>query len=243
MAAQLVQIPRRKPQVLVFRLLSIVVGVTIVNASLVFGWRGWIFFASPYRIFLAVLLSLEVVLARLLENANTGVRTVGRQAWVGLFGPFWIIFNIAAAWSLRSAGAVNPLEEVIGIALFSLGLALRVWSAVTLGSFFSLHVTVFSGQAPVTRGPYAFSRHPAYLGTMIQLFGLGFMFNAPLVAGIGVLVFSIVLVFRIRDEERLMLESFPETYGDYQRRVPVFLPAFSWPAREDGRRLRRVSQP
>ena len=115
----------------------------------------------------------------------------------------------------------------LGVALFLLGLGLRVWSARTLGRFFSWHVTVFAGHRLVTGGPYAISRHPAYLGSVIQIVGLGFMFRAPLVAAGGLLVFAVVLVLRVRDEENLMTAAFPGLYPAYQKRVPVLFPTFS----------------
>src|SRR5207249_7180534 len=44
---------------------------------------------------------------------------------------------------------------------------------VTLGRFFRREVTIMEGQAIVRRGPYRLIRHPAYLGTIIVVLGLG----------------------------------------------------------------------
>jgi protein-S-isoprenylcysteine O-methyltransferase len=207
-------------------LLSLLPALLVLNLSLAIGWGGLQFFKSEYRLFLSILLSLEVLLARLFENTDTGVRTVERQAWVALFAPFWVIFNMASAWTLRRTGAIPIYAAALGIGLFLLGLGLRVWSARTLGRFFSWHVTVFADHRLVTGGPYAISRHPAYLGSVIQIVGLGFMFHAPLVAAGGLLVFAVVLVLRVRDEENLMTAAFPELYPAYQKKVPVLFPTF-----------------
>jgi protein-S-isoprenylcysteine O-methyltransferase Ste14 len=205
-------------------LLSLLPAMIVVNLSLVIGWGGLRFFDSGYRLFLSIFLSLEILLARLFENADTGIRTVERQAWVALFGPFWILFNMASAWTLRRSGATSVYVAGLGVGLFSIGLGLRVWSARTLGRFFSWHVTVFSGHRLITEGPYAISRHPAYLGSVVQIVGLGFMFHAPFVAAAGLVVFAVVLVLRIRDEEILMNAAFPGLYAAYQKRVPVLFP-------------------
>src|SRR5215467_11693092 len=65
-------------------LLSLLPAMLVLNLSLAIGWGGLQFFNSGYRLFLSILLSLEVLLARLFENTDTGVRTVERQAWVAL---------------------------------------------------------------------------------------------------------------------------------------------------------------
>jgi protein-S-isoprenylcysteine O-methyltransferase len=217
-------------------LLSLLPGMIVVNLSLIVGWRGVNFFGSTYRILLSTLLSLEVLLARLLEETDTGIRTVERQEWVALFVPFWIVFNIASAWTLHKTGTPPLYSAALGVALFSMGLGLRVWSARTLGRFFSWHVTVFSGHRLITRGPYAISRHPAYLGSLIQIVGLGFMFHAPLGAGAGLLVFGSVLVWRLRDEESLMTAAFPELYTAYRKRVPILFPKLSSSTQESTNR-------
>jgi protein-S-isoprenylcysteine O-methyltransferase Ste14 len=61
---------------------------------------------------------------------------------------------------------------------------------------------------------------------MLQIVGLGFMFHAPLVAAGGLLVFAVVLVLRVRDEEKLMTTAFPGLYPAYQKKVPVLFPSF-----------------
>jgi protein-S-isoprenylcysteine O-methyltransferase Ste14 len=78
-------------------------------------------------------------------------------------------------------------------------------------------------------GPYAVTRHPIYTGILGMLLGtavaLGF--------GAWLYVFVLVLVFfelRIRSEERLLNEVFPDAYAEYRRRVPGLIP-----------RLRRLS--
>src|SRR5258708_36500559 len=113
-------------------ILSVLSAAIIVNASLVIGWGGLSYFSSRYRILLSALFSLEVLLSRLLENTDTGLRTVERQAWVALFAPFCIGFNILSAWTLHRAGAIPVDSAAIGVAWFSFGLGFRAWSARTL---------------------------------------------------------------------------------------------------------------
>jgi protein-S-isoprenylcysteine O-methyltransferase Ste14 len=72
-------------------------------------------------------------------------------------------------------------------------------------------------------GPYAIVRHPIYGGALTMLLG------AALVAGRGrfliVFVFALGSVaFRIRTEERLLVDAFGDEYQCYRQRVPQLIP-------------------
>ena len=76
----------------------------------------------------------------------------------------------------------------------------------------------------VTTGLYGIVRHPQYTGLFIGLFGEGVV-HWPTVFSV-ILFPLIVLVYAIlaRKEERQMLAQFGEEYGEYRRRVPMFVP-------------------
>ncbi|MFB3815181.1 MAG: isoprenylcysteine carboxylmethyltransferase family protein [Terriglobales bacterium] len=83
-----------------------------------------------------------------------------------------------------------------------------------------------------TTGPYAYTRNPLYLGSMI--IGAGFAVAARsvwVVAGM-VALFLAVYVPVIRSEEQFLRAQFPE-YDEYARRVPRFGIALR-PARTGG---------
>lgn len=107
------------------------------------------------------------------------------------------------------------------------GLALRWWSIVTLGRSFTTVLKVSPDQAVVDTGPYAFVRHPSYSGLLLALLGCGVMVGN----WVGVLAsFAIVLVaiiYRIRIEERLLLDSIGEDYRRYASRHARLVP-FLW---------------
>lgn len=81
-----------------------------------------------------------------------------------------------------------------------------------------------------TTGPYAWSRNPLYLGSMI--IGAGFAvaaLNWWIVLGLVVL-FLAIYVPVVRSEEAFLRQQFPE-FEDYARRVPRFV---GIPARNHG---------
>lgn len=72
-------------------------------------------------------------------------------------------------------------------------------------------------------GPYAYTRNPLYLGSL--LIGLGFAVASRSwwVVGVLVAMFFAIYVPVIRGEERFLREKFPE-FDEYARRVPRMLP-------------------
>ena len=77
-----------------------------------------------------------------------------------------------------------------------------------------------------TAGPYAYTRNPLYLGSLIL--SVGFALAARswwIVGGIIVLFFAIYLPV-IRAEEEFLRERFPQ-FEDYSRRVPRLFPRVS----------------
>src|SRR5260221_11382113 len=60
-----------------------------------------------------------------------------------------------------------------GAALAVSGLALRLWSVITLGQYFTYVVKVTPDQKVVETGPYRLIRHPSYSGGLLAAAGIG----------------------------------------------------------------------
>ena len=71
--------------------------------------------------------------------------------------------SLGLPMSVRLAGAV----------ITCVGLGVRVWSARTLGRFFTRRVRVAEDQVVVEGGPYRLVRHPAYTGFLLVGLGVG----------------------------------------------------------------------
>jgi protein-S-isoprenylcysteine O-methyltransferase Ste14 len=74
-----------------------------------------------------------------------------------------------------------------------------------------------------TTGPYAYTRNPLYLGSV--LIALGFVLAArnPWIAVAALLMFVLIYLPVIRAEEKYLMSLFP-SYADYAARVPRLLP-------------------
>jgi len=108
----------------------------------------------------------------------------------------------------------RPWTLVVGGLVALPGLALRGWATGHLRK----------NDALATTGPYAYTRNPLYLGSLV--IGLGFTIAAGrLILGLvfaGLFLGIYVPVMRV--EAKTLTELFGKDYQDYAAAVPLFLP-------------------
>ena len=135
-----------------------------------------------------------------------------------------------AEWSRLARRIRVPLGFVFAVLYF--WLAKPSWPFIALGAILivpgllvralaSGHVR--KNEALATSGPYAYTRNPLYLGSL--LIGVGFAVAARswwVGAALVVMFFAIYLPV-IRDEEAFLRQRFPE-FEEYARRVPRMFP-------------------
>lgn len=116
-----------------------------------------------------------------------------------------------------------PAFYWIGIALTIGGLAFAVWARLYIGRNWSGTVQVKTDHDLVRTGPYRFVRHPIYTGILTAFFGTGLAMNDWR----GVLAYVIVLaglLYRIKLEERWMIETFGDAYIAYRKHTKALIP-------------------
>ena len=103
------------------------------------------------------------------------------------------------------------------------GLAFCIWARFTLGRNWSGVVTLKGSHELIPRGPYALVRHPIYTGLLIMFAATVLVLGH--VAGLIALPLVFVSIWiKLRHEEKLMLQKFPDQYAGYQRRVKRLIP-------------------
>jgi protein-S-isoprenylcysteine O-methyltransferase Ste14 len=91
---------------------------------------------------------------------------------------------------------------------------------------------VKKNQELTTTGPYAYTRNPLYLGSMLIAAGFALALLSWPVAFVLAIGFLLIYVPVIASEERFLSATFPG-FEEYCRRVPRLLPRFG-PARASG---------
>lgn len=110
-----------------------------------------------------------------------------------------------------------------GLALTVFGCLWAIWARVTIGSNWSGHATVKAGHELIVTGPYAFTRHPIYSGLLLAAVGTGIVVGETRCI-LGLILLLIAFAAKIGQEERLMIETFPEAYPAYRLRVRALIP-------------------
>jgi len=145
-----------------------------------------------------------------------------------------------AEWSRIARRVRVPLGFVF--AVFYFWLARPTWRSIALGAVLVLpglltralasgHVR--KNEALARSGPYAYTRNPLYLGSL--LIGVGFAVAARswwVGVGLVALFFAIYLPV-IKSEEAFLREKFPE-FEEYARQVPRMLPRIMAARPDDG---------
>ena len=123
--------------------------------------------------------------------------------------PLGFAFAVLYIWLARP----NWRFLALGSVLILPGLAIRALA--------SGHVR--KNEELAISGPYAYTRNPLYLGSL--LIGIGFAIAARSwwVGAVLVVLFFAIYLPVIRGEERFLREKFPE-FEEYSRRVPQMLP-------------------
>ncbi len=118
----------------------------------------------------------------------------------------------------------TKISLISGLAIGFLGLLLRAWAAGHLAKNESL----------ATSGPFAYTRNPLYLGSLLAAAGFAVAGRNIWLAVLLGLYFAAVYWPVIGEEESHLRHLFPE-YADYASQVPRLVPQFSATAANSGR--------
>lgn len=135
--------------------------------------------------------------------------------------------NVAATKTKGTAVSRGAISFGIGIAMMWGGIALRLWSFRTLGSYFTFRVMTSPEQAVISTGPYHYLRHPGYLGVVTILVGLGATYaNWLSLAALGLVPIA-GIISRIRVEEAALTRTLGNAYTSYAASHKRLIP-FVW---------------
>ena len=126
--------------------------------------------------------------------------------------PSGFLMAIVFAWLSHP----SALSLACGLPIALAGLAVRAWAAGCLAK----------NQQLSTGGPYAYTRNPLYLGTLVVAAGLVVASRNPGLGALFAAVFLLVYLPVIQLEQQHLRRLFPE-YAGYAASVPALLPRFA----------------
>ena len=189
--------------------------------------RAWLLLAM---FFVPMTLLGAVLLVRspaLLEKRMQMQESEPEQRGVLLASAILLVLGVVTA-GLDFRCGFTPLPWAVSIVgtllfLFAYGLYAEVMRE---NAFLSRTVELQEGQRVIDTGLYAVVRHPMYTAVLLLSAAI------PLVLGSGAAILpflsmGVVLIFRIRGEERLLEAGLPG-YADYKKRVKYRLIPWIW---------------
>jgi protein-S-isoprenylcysteine O-methyltransferase Ste14 len=159
-------------------------------------------------------------------NLSSGVREDRANRWVIVaITLVSLLTGYFPAWADRNEFWIIDGETIrwLGVVVYAVGGALRIWPVYVLGHRFSGLVAIQPGHKLVTSGIYRFIRNPSYLGLLVMTLGWGLAFRS----GIGVVLTLLLvppLIARMDAEETLLAGWFGAEYETYRARTSRLIP-------------------
>jgi protein-S-isoprenylcysteine O-methyltransferase Ste14 len=127
--------------------------------------------------------------------------------------PLGFAFAVLYLWLARP----DWISIIVGASIVALGLALRA----------SASGHVVKDRELTTTGPYAYTRHPLYLGSLVMAGGFAIAGRSLWIVLAMVALFIVVYIPVIRLEEYYLHGTYQERFNEYARAVPALLPRLS----------------
>jgi protein-S-isoprenylcysteine O-methyltransferase Ste14 len=113
--------------------------------------------------------------------------------------------------------------NIAGATMFIISLIIRISAHMTINTNYSWTLEIREGHTLVENDFYKYVRHPIYLGTIIGVISIPIYTSS--ITGFLISLLSIPLfAYRIRLEERMLVEEFGEEYKQYQERTWKLFP-------------------
>ena len=113
---------------------------------------------------------------------------------------------------------------LVGMAMMVAGMAFRWWSVRVLAEYFTVDVSIRPDHRIVRDGPYRLLRHPSYTGALATFYGFSLCLGDLVALLVVVLPVTLVFLWRIRVEEAVLAQAFPDEYPGYAQDTKRLLP-------------------
>ncbi len=160
-------------------------------------------------------------------------RTIYRQPWSqrGVYVLIVVCGGIGMHFLPHPFLPIFPVTvagDIAGAALCALGLGWSIWARFVLGRNWSGMVTLKENHELIRSGPYRFTRHPIYKGILAAIAGTVLSLAFTPIGICEYALLSAAFIVKLRQEESLMLQQFPDTYRAYKMQVKAALVPLIW---------------
>lgn len=168
----------------------------------------------------------EALLNRVLRSKSTDRQHTDKNSlaiiWVTV-----VLANILAvyiAMNFRFLIYSIPAFHYIGLGIIITGIILRFAAVFSLGAFFTVDVTIREDHKLKRDGMYKYLRHPSYFASLLSFAGFGIALNNWVSLLLIIVSVLTVFTYRIKIEEKLLIEQFGNEYLDYKKSTSGLIP-------------------
>lgn len=193
-------------------------------------WQAWVFMivfiASVQTIGVYLSLKDPVLLERRKNAGPKSERRPAQRIIMVLVITGFLAILVSSALDHRFGLSHLPWYVCLaGDALVALGL-FETLIVLRENRFAASNVQTFEDQRVITTGLYALVRHPMYSGALVMTVGIPLALGS--LWGLALVALELpVLVWRILDEEKMLMHGLP-SYSEYAHRVHYRLIPYLW---------------
>ncbi|HUI29638.1 MAG TPA: isoprenylcysteine carboxylmethyltransferase family protein [Candidatus Acidoferrales bacterium] len=161
--------------------------------------------------------ALEIILARRKHSQLTDKR-IDKSSLHVLWVTIAISVNLGIIVSFQRIGYFgngSRIFPIAGLTFIVCGLLVRWLAIFSLKHQFTVDVSITKDHRIIRNRIYRYVRHPAYAGSLLSFFGLGLFFADYVSMLVIFLPICLAFLYRIRIEEKFLIDNFGEEYLTY----------------------------
>jgi protein-S-isoprenylcysteine O-methyltransferase Ste14 len=121
-----------------------------------------------------------------------------------------IYIGINVGISIKSSNILGLYSDsflfpLIGIFVIILGISIRLTAINSLKTAFTVNLAISENQKLIQNGLYKKIRHPAYLGGLLSIWGIGICYGNIISVVLVGLPYTVFILFRIKKEEKMII--------------------------------------
>jgi len=158
-------------------------------------------------------------------KASSSVRDASSVKWLNaaIYGSLALSLTLAFS-GYGFVGFHRRLLAWAGLILIISGIFIRWWAIFTLRRLFTVNVAIHAHQRIVKTGIYRYIRHPAYSGALLSFLGLAVSMSNWIILSFIAFPIAGAFAYRMRVEERALLDAFGAEYEHYIRNTKRLVP-------------------
>ena len=190
-------------------------------------WNGWLFIGALFIPMLGVMIYLLIrdpdLLAKRMKTKEKE-KTQKRYLFFSIIVS--LIIFIVPGLDFRYGWSDVPLPVVLISTLIMVAGYLMFFTVMRQNTFASRVIEIQDEQKLIDTGLYSLVRHPMYSGAIV-LFGFSPLVLGSFYALIPVIFIPLLLVIRIKNEEKVLLEGL-KGYDEYMKKVKYRIIPLIW---------------